>query len=109
MSTDERDPYAALLALTEREHALVSAGALDELPALQGERERLMSRLAGSPHAADAGSLRRAAALQAQTAGLLGAALQQAERELERLHRGRTAVRGYGGSTAASRTLDLRR
>jgi hypothetical protein len=100
------DPYAVLLELTEREHALVTSGAVAELAALQAQRAELVAALPARPPAAAAPLLRRASALQAQTAGLLGGALHELERDLERLGRGRTAVRGYAGAAPAGR-LDV--
>jgi hypothetical protein len=103
------DPYAALLELTEREHALVVAGTWEELAAVDSERR---GALAGLPARAPAGAARealaRAAELQAATTALLAAQVAELRRSLGHVAQGRTAVQGYGGAAApAPARVDL--
>lgn len=96
------DPYAALLALTEREHELVVAGAWEELAAVDAERRTLMAVMPVHPPAAPAGEiLARAAEVQAATTALLAAQVAELRRSLGHVAQGRTAVQGYGGGTSA--------
>jgi hypothetical protein len=102
------DPYAAVLALTEREHTLVAEGRHEEVPALDAERRVLLAALPAATPAHARGVLARAAAVQAHTTALLAAGMSELERELGRLSQGRAAVRGYGpGPSAPARRLDL--
>jgi hypothetical protein len=104
------EPCAALLALTEREHALVVAGTWEQLAAVDAERRTL---LAGLPARAVAGApreaLERAAGLLATTTALLAAQVAELQRSLGHMAQGRVAVRGYGGGTgsAAPARVDL--
>jgi hypothetical protein len=103
------DPYAALLELTEREHALAVAGTWEELAAVDSERR---VALAGLPARAPAGAARealaRAAELQAATTALLAAQVAELRRSLGHVAQGRTAVQGYGGAAApAPARVDL--
>ncbi|MEA2127753.1 MAG: hypothetical protein QOJ85_644 [Solirubrobacteraceae bacterium] len=103
------DPYAALLELTEREHALVVAGSWEDLAAVDAERRTL---LAGLPPRAPAGAavdaLERAAGLQAQTSALLSAQVAELRRSLGHMAQGRVTVQGYRGAGAtAPASLDL--
>jgi hypothetical protein len=100
------DPYAELAALAERELELVSAGAYDGLPALQAERDALVASLPESPPAAARDSLERAARLQQQVSAALSAAIGDVGGEIERVGRGRTAVRGYAPPGEPRRLLD---
>ena len=103
------EPYATLLALTEREHALVVAGTWEELAAVDSERR---TALAGLPAQAPAGAARaaleRAAELQAATTALLADQVAERRRALGHMAQGRTAVQGYGGAAApAPARVDL--
>jgi hypothetical protein len=95
------DVYDALLALVEREHALVVAGAWEELAALDAARRDVVGRLPAVAPASAAGALRRAAEIQARTSALLAAGSDELRRELAGLSHGRAAVRGYGGAALA--------
>jgi hypothetical protein len=92
------DPYAALLALTEREHELVVAGAWEELAAVDAERRTLMAVMAAhAPPGAARALLARAAEVQAATTALLATQVAELRRSLGHVAQGRAAVRGYGG------------
>ena len=94
------DPYAALLALTEREHELVVAGAWEELAAVDAERRTLVAVMpAHAPAGAAREALARAADVQAATTALLAAQVAELRRALGHVAHGRTAVQGYGGGT----------
>jgi hypothetical protein len=96
------DPYKELLALIDREHALVSEGAWEDLAALDARRRELLSRLPVVAPRCAGEALRRAAAIQARTNALLGAGIDELRRELGTLSQGRAAVLGYGGAAAAA-------
>lgn len=100
------DPYASLAALAERELELVSAGELDALPALQDERARLVSTLPAVAPASARPALERAAALQVRTTAALAQGLRDLGGELDRLDRGRVAVRGYRVPAAPAKLVD---
>ena len=100
------DPYAELVALSERELELVTAGDLDELPELQHEREALVASLPEDPPASARGSLERAARLQAQTTAALAQAIRELGGELDRLDRGRSAIRGYAPAARPRHLVD---
>lgn len=96
-----------LLALVEREHALVLAGAWEELAALDQRRRDLVAQLPATPPADARATVQRAHAIQAQTSALLAAGIDELRRELGTLSHGRAAVRGYGagaGMPAAAAT-----
>ncbi|HWI07584.1 MAG TPA: hypothetical protein VNT54_08720 [Solirubrobacteraceae bacterium] len=96
------EDYDELLALAEREHALVVEGAWEELAALDLRRREIAARLPAVAPAAARGALERAHAVQAQTTALLAAGVDGLRRELTTLSQGRVAVRGYGGAGAAA-------
>ena len=100
------DAYAELAALAERELELVSAGDFDELPALQRERDALVASLPDTPPAAARPSLERAAQLQERVSAALSGAIADVGGEIDRVERGRTAVRGYAPATEPRRVLD---
>jgi hypothetical protein len=96
-------PYAALLELSEREHALVVAGTWEELAAVDAERRAVLAGLpAGAPAGAARAALARAGELQAATTALLSAQVAELRRSLGHVARGRTAMRGYGGGASAT-------
>lgn len=96
------DSYAALLALTEREHELVVAGAWEELAAVDAERRTLIDVMPACPPVGAAGEiLARAAAVQAATTALLATQVAELRRSLGHVAQGRTAVLGYGGGAGA--------
>jgi len=92
--------YAQLLVLVEREHALVVAGAWEELAAVDALRRELVAQLPAVPPAAAAAALSRATEIQARTSGLLADGVDALRRELGTLSQGRAAVRGYGAAAA---------
>jgi hypothetical protein len=94
--------YDDLLALIEREHALVVADEWEELAALDAQRREVIARLPAVAPAAVALVLERAAAIQARTSTLLAGGADELRRELGALSQGRVAVRGYGGATAVA-------
>ena len=100
------DPYAALVTLAERELELASTGSLEELAELQRERNALVASLPATPPASARPALGRAASLQAQVTDVLSTALGAIGGEIERLDRGRTALRGYAPATQPRRVLD---
>ena len=102
--------YEQLLALVEREHALVVAGAWEELAAIDALRRDLAAQLPAVAPRAAASVLSRAAETQARTSALLASSIDELRRELGTLSQGRAAVRGYGAAAAAARVparLDL--
>ncbi len=103
------DVYGELLALAQREHALVVAGSWEDLAALDAERRACLARMPATPPPAAADVLGRVAAVQAQTNALLQAGVEELRREIGALSHGRTAVRGYAGATPAEQPsrLDL--
>ena len=103
------DPYAALLALTEREHAHVVAGRWEELAAVDSARRTALTGLpARAPAGAAREALARAAELQAATTALLAVQVAELRRSLGHMAQGRTAVQGYGGAAApAPARVDL--
>jgi hypothetical protein len=96
------DVYDELLALVEREHALVVAGAWEELAALDALRRGVLARLGAMPPESARATLERAAEVQTRTSALLAAGVDGLRRELGALSQGRAAVRGYGGGAIAA-------
>jgi hypothetical protein len=94
--------YEDLLALVEREHALVVAGEWEGLASLDARRRAVVARLPSVAPASVALVLERAAAVQARTSTLLAGGADELRRELGALSQGRVAVRGYGGAVAAA-------
>jgi len=93
--------YDDLLALVEREHALVVTGEWEGLAELDARRRDVVARLPTVAPASVALVLERAAAVQARTSTLLAGGTEELRRELGALSQGRVAVRGYGGAVAA--------
>lgn len=92
------DPYATLLELTEREHALVVAGSWEELAAVDSTRRALMASLPAQPPATARPALTRAVELQTATTRLLSTQVRELRRSLGHVARGRVAVQGYAGA-----------
>jgi hypothetical protein len=103
------DPYDALLELTERENALVVAGAWEELAAVDATRRALLAMLPSRPPPAARPALARAVALQTATTALLSEQVGDLRRELGHVAQGRVAVQGYGGGapTGGGSRVDL--
>lgn len=107
MSADALLPYRQLVELAESQCALVQAGHVDELPALQAEWSAIADRL---PAAAPAGSgplLRRASALVAQAEAGLVTFGRELQREMGQVGDSRALGRayapaGYGAQRAGS-------
>jgi hypothetical protein len=97
------DPYATLLELTEREHALVVSGSWEELAAVDSSRRELMASLPARPPETARPALTRAVQLQTATAALLSTQVRELRRSLGHVARGRVAVQGYGGGSAPPR------
>jgi Flagellar protein FliT len=91
-------PWAALVALAERERELASAGRWEELAAASAERSRVAAGLPAPPPSAR-GDLARLQALQDELSAVLQLARAAAARELAGLGRGRRAARGYAATT----------
>ena len=87
--------YDELVALAEREHALVVEGAWEELAAVDARRREVLASLPAVAPVAARGVLERAAAVQGATTVLLATAVDGLRRELTTLSHGRVAVRGY--------------
>lgn len=86
--------WADVLALAERELAMLRDGDAEGLPAAMAERARLAEGL-GTPPASALAQLERLAAVQEQLITELTLARDEVARELAALGRGRGAVRGY--------------
>lgn len=87
--------------LAERELALVRAGEWDLVAEVSAERVRHTASLPGATEAARP-LLERLVALEAALVQTLQAARTSTVRELGALRRGRGAMRGYAGASAAS-------
>lgn len=91
------DPYAALVALAEREHAMVLDERYDELALLAAERQALVASMPARASASARPALERAAALQMATTAALHAALHQTRAQLGSLGDRTRAARAYAG------------
>jgi hypothetical protein len=87
--------YELLLDLARREAEVVASGRLDEMRALQEEREQLRATLPAIPPAEAKHLLEEAFALTRSTEAVLLAALAETGAELRRLSEGRRAVQAY--------------
>jgi hypothetical protein len=92
------DPYAALVLLAEREHALVAGGHVDGLEALAAERAALVATLPAQAPVSARPALERAASLQLATTAALRAALDDTRRRLGALDQRGRAARAYAGA-----------
>jgi hypothetical protein len=91
-------PYERLLALAEREAALVAAEAWDDLAAVAAERAALIARLPAVPPRAARPVLERLSGVQQLLVAALATARAQTAAEIGRLGRGRGAMQGYAVS-----------
>jgi hypothetical protein len=98
--------YGSLVALAERELALVRRGELDELPDLWDERRRLVADLPPVPPAAALEALEHAAELQGHTTALLEEHLAATGEDMRRLVRGRAAMHSYAPPVERARLVD---
>jgi hypothetical protein len=95
-------PAERLVHLAEAEIALVSAGRVEELPALHAQRDEALAALPVTIGDADRARLTHAHRLQTQAAALIERALSDTAAELSRLDRAHDAVRGYAASLKQS-------
>jgi hypothetical protein len=107
MSTQPTSPaptagWAELLALAERELALLRGGDAAALPAAIAERARLAARV-GAATTAERPLLERLAGVQHQILAELALARDEVVRELGSLQRGRGAVQGYRAAAGGGR------
>lgn len=98
---DHLSPYRRLVELGETECALLQAGHLDEVEALQLEWTQAMADLPSTPPADAADLLRRLVALSAQSRTDLARAMADLGREMGEAGRTRAVGRAYGGSASA--------
>ena len=106
MTAPER-PEDALLRLAEAERDLAAAGRIEELAAVQDERDRVLAARPAAPSPAAAATLRRAIGVQREAAELLRAARDAVGAELARIDQGRATLRGYTpAGTEPARTFD---
>jgi hypothetical protein len=89
------EPYAALVALAERERELIAEGRLEALEDVWAERDALVAGLPARPPASVRPLLERAARLQSEISATLAGGIAALEAELARLTRGRGSVRAY--------------
>lgn len=99
-------PYEALAQLAERELELVSAGTLDDLPALHQRRDALVAALPAAAPSAARPALERAAAVQALVSQVLAEGLHAASAELRKVGHGRAAVNGYAPPSDRVKLVD---
>ena len=92
-------PYYRLVELAETECALLSAGRIDEVDALQLEWSILMGELPATPPPEAADLLRRAIALSAQAERDLRSGMVDLQREMGEAGRTRAVGRAYGGGS----------
>jgi hypothetical protein len=98
--------YGSLVALAERELALVHAGDLDALPKLWEDRRRLVAELPAIPPAHALAPLERAADLQGRTTALLEERLDATGAEMRRLVKGRSAMHSYAPAPQRTPLVD---
>ncbi len=89
------DPADALLALAEAERRLAAEGRVDELAALQAERDLALAALPARPEPHQVAVLRRALSVQGEVADLLRTTRDAVAAELARVDQGRETLRGY--------------
>jgi hypothetical protein len=89
------DPAEALLELAWAERRLAAEGRVEELEALQAERDRVMAALPAHPAPHQVPLLRRALSVQGEVAELLRATRDAVAAELHRVDHGRTTLRAY--------------
>jgi hypothetical protein len=96
-----RSPYAALVALAERERDLVAEGAFDRLEPLAAERAALIATFPPQAPPSARPALERAASLQMATSAALSAAVAETRQRLGAMDRTHHAVRAYQSTRAA--------
>jgi hypothetical protein len=90
------DPYRLLVALAEREYALVLEGDFDALEVLMKQRDAVVAGLPGQTPASARPALTEAARIQAKTTAALDEARTRVAGELAALDRGLKTATGYG-------------
>ncbi len=95
------DPYAALVALSERQLELAREARVQELPELSVEWRRLSAGLPARPPASARAALERASALHAETRLTLLALRETTLGGLRAAARASRAAHGYAGSGAS--------
>lgn len=98
--------YGRLVALAERELALVRARSLDALAELWEERRSVVASLPPVPPQEARSALERAAELQGLTTALLEEHLEATGADMRRLVRGRAAMHSYAPQTARQPLVD---
>jgi hypothetical protein len=96
-----RNPYAALVALAERERDLVADGAFESLEAVADERAALIATLPPQAPPSARPALERAAGLQMATSAALSAAVAETRQRLGAMDRTHHAMRAYTNVRAA--------
>lgn len=87
--------YFRLVALARREAQLIAAGQLDELEALNDERDAVVAALPATPPAGAGPALAEAQRLVAASTAALAAAVERAGTDLNRVGSGRRAAAAY--------------
>jgi hypothetical protein len=98
--------YGRLVALAERELALVRAEALEALPAVWDERAAVVAALPPVPPYSALDALSRAASLQGEVTALLEERLGAVGADMRRLVRGRAAMHSYAPQVARVPLVD---
>jgi hypothetical protein len=93
------DPYAAILALAERELALARDGRIEDLRSLASEWDALTAGLPERPPATARGALERAAALHERTSATLMCLREAMLCDLRTTARASRAAHGYAGQS----------
>jgi hypothetical protein len=96
---DALDPYAAILALAERELELARDGRIEDLRALASEWDELTAGLPEQPPATARGALERAAALHERTSATLMSLREAMLCDLRTTARASRAAHGYAGQS----------
>ncbi len=100
------EPYERLAALAEVELGLAREGALEQLLAVQREREALVLLLPAAPPPEATQALKQAAAFNAATTELLGVAVASRREVLTAIDRGQRAMDGYAPARPSRARLD---
>jgi len=89
------DPAQRLLELAEAEHRLATERRVDDLAAVQAERDRVLAALPSRLSGAQEHAMRRAIAIQQATTAVLRAARDEVALELRKLDQRRASARAY--------------
>ena len=99
------DPAETLLELAWAERRLAAEGRVDELAALQEERDGAMAALPARPAPQQVATLQRALAVQGEVAELLRRTRDAVAAELARVDHGRATLRGYAPAGAEAQPV----